>query len=136
MNKKNNCLQINCFFAFIGSRSLRACCFSTWATSHDNNYINWYIIRFRVFCCYNVSIGWLSLEHVLNFCLSKTIRCTMFRAIIDNTRIFQWHSSWFNRLCNYFSHWFNNFSGCNKNCWFFFLPVMTCLFCMTFFTTI
>ncbi len=60
--------------------------FSYLATCHhNNNDINWHIIKFRRFCYYSGSSGWLSLKHVINFCFFKIIGCMVFKAIIDNT---------------------------------------------------
>jgi hypothetical protein len=76
-------LPINYFFAFTGSCSL-----CTWYLTLSN-YINWHIIKFIKFYHYSGSNDWFSLKHVLNFWLSRTIKCTVFKARINNTRISQ-----------------------------------------------
>jgi hypothetical protein len=88
------------------------------------------------FYYYNGNSGWLSLKHFLNFCLFRTFRCIMFKAKTNNTRIFQWYFSWFNKLCSNFNYYFSNFSGYNKYYKFFSFLVMTGFFGMISFTTI
>ncbi len=102
----------------------------------DNNYINWYIIRFRRFCHYSRNSGLFSLKHFLNFCLFKTIMCMMFTTKTNNAWICQWYSSWFNKLCSNSNYRFNKFSGNNMYYKLFSLSVVTCVFNMTSFTTI
>ncbi len=60
----------------------------------------------------------------------------MSRTRIKNAMIFQWYSNWFDRLCNVFIYWFNNFGGNNKYRKFFFFPIMIGFFNMTRFTIV
>ncbi len=42
----------------------------------NNNYIYWYIIKFRGFYYYSGNSGWFNSKHVMNLFLSRTIKCT------------------------------------------------------------
>jgi hypothetical protein len=70
-------------FAFIESCSLNTSYSRIWLCVVTMATINWYIIRLRNFCNYSSSNVCLSMEHVLNFRLSRTIQCTVFSIGID-----------------------------------------------------
>jgi len=68
--------QLIIVFAFIGSCSLKACYFGTWICVVITTTLIGTLSSLEFFCYYSGSSCWLSPKHVLNFCLSKTIRCT------------------------------------------------------------
>jgi hypothetical protein len=54
------CLLIKCYFCFHQLSFFKSLLYWYLVTYNDNNnYINWYIIIFRVFCYYNGSSDWL-----------------------------------------------------------------------------